>query len=412
MTFAVLAWRNIWRHPKRTVLTLLAAAFAGTILVFFTGLQLSSYDASISAVTKLYTGHLQVQIEGYSAKPQMELALKNPLDLAERIRKHPLVTAVAVRGNGFAIASSTDRSYGAQVVGVEPTNEPLVSTIPNVIRSGRYLSSTSEEESVIGSTLARNLKISVGDSITLLGQGSDGSLAATVVPVVGLFESGSRDFDRGLIQLPLAYFQDVFSMQNRAHSIVVSSSNLDELGVLQSELANLVAPFSSDTRALSVLRWDQILPGLKQAIELDLASSWLFYLSLIVIVAFSVLNTFLMSILERTREFGIMMAIGCNARNIFLMLLLEAFLLTTTGIVLGIACGSALILYFGAVGFSIPGAEEIAKAWNLPAMLFPKLSAPALLFAPSVILAASLLSILYPALCLWKLTPANAVRKG
>ena len=408
MTFATackIGWRNIWRNRIRSFLTLMAIAFASMVLVFFIALQLSSWETSINATVSIFYGHLQVQRDEYLNKPQMRNTLSDAEQLRSVIEVVPGVDAVSARGIGFALASSKECSYGTQIVGVDPAVESSVSTIAGVVRRGRYLTDSSAHEAILGSLLARNLKVTVGSELTLLGQGWDGSLAATVIPVVGIFETGSNEIDRGMIQIPLATFQEVFAMPNKAHTLVVRADQLSEVDRIQREIGSLLA----DREETVVLRWDEVVPGLKEAIELDMAAAWLFYISLILIVTFSILNTFLMSVLERTKEFGIMLALGTKPLRISMMVLLECGLLTIVGIAIGVVLGLGLTLYFGKYGFAVPGAEEVAKQWNLPVVVYTQASWAAVTRGPTVLLVAALFSVLYPAFRILGLKPVEAI---
>ena len=159
-TTTQIAWRNIWRNPTRTSLTLLAICLTAGVLVFFISLQFSSYDTSINATVSMFSGHLQVQREGYLDKPEMRKSIPNANELRQKVVQIPGVDHVSLRGFGFALVSSEKRSYGVQVVGVLPSEERKVSTIPGVIRVGEYFSSMDAAEAVLGTSLAKNLKVS------------------------------------------------------------------------------------------------------------------------------------------------------------------------------------------------------------------------------------------------------------
>ncbi|TNF88319.1 MAG: hypothetical protein EP300_08280, partial [Gammaproteobacteria bacterium] len=208
-----LAWRNLWRHWRRTWLTVGAMIFSNGLLIFAMSLQFGSYDMMIDNSLHAYSGHLQLQHPRYLDEPKMRYALDNVAAIAERLRRELSLDSISARAAGFALASSEERSYGLQIVGVDPVHEPLVSTLPGLVKQGRYLKPGAAGEIVIGAVLARNLKISVGDELTFLGSGFDDSFAAGIVTVVGIFESGMADLDRALAQVELGYFQDVFAMQ-------------------------------------------------------------------------------------------------------------------------------------------------------------------------------------------------------
>jgi ABC-type lipoprotein release transport system permease subunit len=418
-----LAWRNLWRYQRRTWLTASAIAFSAMLLVFMISLQLGAYDMMIDTTVRVYTGHVQVQRAGYLDKPQMRATVPAAAALGARLRRATGFEAVAVRAQGFALAASRDRTYGVPVLGVEPGYEPKVSTLPHLIKTGRYLAAIDAPEVVLGAALARNLKVQVGDELTLLGSGKDGSVAATVLPVVGIFDSGNPELDRNLVQMPLATFQDVFSMGEDAHAIVVSGASVETLAQTKAAVAAELAESAGATSLsrgprldpiagapqLVVLDWEEIIPGVKQLIQTDKVQNWITYLALIFIVTLSIMNTFLMSVLERTREFGIMLALGATPSRLALIVMLESALLASLGLAIGIALGGGVAVYFHVVGFTFPGMKEIYAQFGLPGVITPELSFTTFTLGPAVILAFTLLAALYPALRIRKLQPVEAM---
>ncbi|MDH3310994.1 MAG: ABC transporter permease [Gammaproteobacteria bacterium] len=400
-----LAWRNLWRHRRRTWLTASAIAFATTLLVFMITLQLGAYDMMIDTSLRVFTGQLQVQRQGYHAKPQMRATVPDAQALAARLRAASGLDGVAARAQGFALASSVSRSYGVPVIGVEPEFEARVSTLPHLIKQGRYLSSDQAQEAVLGAALARNLKLQIGDELTLLGSGKDGSIAATIVPVVGIFESGNPELDRHLVQLPLKTFQEVFTMGDDAHAIVVSGPSHEAIPQTQATVAAQLAPGSG----LVVLDWEQLIPGLRQLIQADMVQNWITYIALILIVTLSIMNTFLMSVLERTREFGIMLALGSSPWRIGVIVLLESVYLTLLGLGIGLLLGGGIAVYLHYEGFTFPGMAEIYAQFGLPGVIHPKLSFAGFTLGPAVIFVFTVLAALYPALRIRKLQPVEAI---
>lgn len=401
-----LAWRNIWRNRRRTWLTVSAIAFSAALLIFSITLQLGSYDMMIEHSQRLFTGQIQVQREGYLDRPQIRKTVPRAAVLADRIRARIGHTAVAVRALGFALVSSATRSYGVQVVGVQPDREGAVSTIPNVVRQGRFLSADHALEAVVGAGLARNLKVKPGDEITLLGSGRDGSFAASVVSVVGIFESGVPDLDRYMLEIPLGSFQEIFSMADAAHAIVISGERLEGLAELRTRVSALLP----ENGPLVAVTWDQITPGIKQAIQFDMLNGWIFYGSLIVIVTFSILNTFLMAVLERTREFGLMLAVGARPARIGALVMLESFLVTAIGLGIGLALGLGISVYFYVYGFTYPGLEEYGAQFGFPGVITPEISLLAVGLGPLAILVFTLVAALYPAIRIRRLRPVDALR--
>jgi len=401
-----LAWRNLWRHSKRTWLTIGAMVFSNTLLVFMISIQFGMYGLMIDNTLQVFTGHMQIQAPGYKDDQKMRQVVPDIAPLASNLRKTFQTDTIAARGWAFGLASSEERSYGIGVFGVEPEFEPRVSSVPGLIKEGRYLRDNEATEIVIGAVLARNLRVAIGDELTLLGSGRDGSFAATVVNVVGVFESGVADIDRNFGEMPLGAFQDVFYMDGAGHQVVVSAATLDEAELLEREV---VAALPADTD-LVVHDWDALQPGLKQAIQADMSSAFFMYGILVILVAFSVLNTQLMSVLERTHEFGIVMSLGLKAGRLGRLIMLETALMGMIGLIIGSIAGVIFTLWFTVNGLSIPGMEEMAANFNLPARIYPEVTPWTMVAGPSVVFLFTLLASAYPALRLHRLHPVEAMR--
>lgn len=401
-----LAWRNIWRLPRRTWLTTGAMAFSNLLLVFMISLQFGMYGLMIDNTLQAFTGHLQVQAPGFKDDQKIRQTVPDIVPLVRSLREQLTSDTIAARGSAFALASSDERSYGIVVFGVEPAYEPGVSTIPGLIKQGRFLRDMDAAEIIIGAALARNLRVDVGDELTLLGTGRDGSFAAAVVNIVGLFESGIIDLDRNITEVPLGFFQEVFFMEGGGHQVVINTPDIDAVPQLQSRVETLL-PVDED---LIVHDWDALQPGLKQAIKADMSSAFFMYGILVVLVAFSVLNTQLMSVLERTREFGIVMALGLTPGRLGRLVLLETAIMGVMGLVLGALLGGLVTWWFSINGFSYPGMEEMAGKFNLPPRFYPQVTMHSLLIGPAIVFIFTLLAALYPALRLNRLRPVDAMR--
>ncbi len=401
-----LAWRNLWRHPRRTWLTVGAIMFSNMLLVFMISLQFGMYGLMIDNTLQAFTGHLQIQAPGYIDDEKMRQTVDDIVPLAEKLRDHFDSDSIAARATAFALVSSEERSYGTAVIGVEPAFERNVSTLPGLVSQGRYLAEQDAAEIVIGAALARNLRVALGDELTLIGSGRDGSFAAAVVNIVGVFETGLADFDRSIIEIPLVFFQDVFYMDGSGHHVVINLPLIDDVPVVKEQVEALL-PNGQD---LVVHDWDALQPGLKQAIKADMSSAFFMYGILVILVAFSVLNTQLMSVLERTHEFGIVMSLGLTPGRLGRLVLLETAILGILGLLFGALLGALFTYWFSVYGFSYPGMEEMTAKFNLPARFYPQVSVSSLLIGPVVVFIFTILAAVYPALRLRKLHPVEAMR--
>ncbi|MGE0813429.1 MAG: ABC transporter permease [Vicinamibacterales bacterium] len=401
-----LAWRSLWRNPRRTVITLSAVAFAVTILIVMRATQRGGYGAMIESAIGVYTGDLQVQHVGYHAKPRIEATVPDADALAVRMAAMPGVAAVATRAQAEALVSSPSRTFGAAVVGVRPDREPEVSTIPGTVRAGRYLAPGDAETAVIGDALARNLSLKVGDELTVLGQGADGSLATLVCTVVGVFSSGSADLDRQVVEVPLAALQRAFALDGAAHSLVIRTRSLEDVPVVTGAIRTLLA----GRPALTVLPWNDLLDGLEQGIAIDAAVGWFLYAMLVLVVVFSILNTFITSVLERTREFGVLLALGVRPRFLGTVVATEFVFVIGAGLAVGMALGLALTGYAAAHGIAFASNEALLAQWHLPARIYPEISLATIATGPLIVLAAASLAALFPIVHVRRLRPVDAMK--
>ena len=380
--------------------------FSNVLLVFLISMQFGMYGLMVDNGLKAFTGHMQVQAPGFLEDEKMRLTLPAIAELAQQLRVELTSERVAARAQAFVLASSEDRSYGIAVLGVEADFEPIVSSIPGLVSEGRYLQTQDTDAIVIGALLAKNLRVTTGDELTLLGSGLDGSFAAAVVRVVGIFDTGIAEVDRSFAQLNLPFFQEMFFMHGAGHRIVINAPIIDEAEALTERVGSLLA----DRSDAVVLDWDRLEPGLRQAIQADLSSSFFMYGMLAILVAFSVLNTQLMSVLERTREFGIVMALGLNPGRLARLVLLETAMMGLLGVLLGAMAGAAVTAWFAKNGVIFPGMEEMGAQFNLPARMYPQVSWLSVLIGPSVVFVFTMLAAIYPALRLLWMEPVPAMR--
>lgn len=403
-----MAWRNIWRNPRRTIITISAIAFACLLLIFMLSFQFGSYETMINSSVKIHAGHLQVQAKEYQDKQNIRMVVPNPEETGRILDKVLNIDSYTFRAKAFSLVSSKNRTYGVMVIGIDPSREKKVSTIKNSIRQGSYLSKKDKNQAIVGKLLANNLGVIPGDELTIMGQGRDGSIAATVVSVKGIYASGLDEFDRSSIQIPLTTFQEVYTMGKAVHEVVVIGNSLRNISKIKENVQNQIKKTKEDD-SLTVLNWEELMPGLRQGIEMDLTMGIIFYLLLIIVVAFSILNTFLMAIFERTKEFGVLMAIGTTPGRITKLLLIESISLTMVGIVAGIFIGCLLTLIFQYYGVDLSGASELLAQYGISGIIYPKLSLLSALGGPLAVFLITFLAALYPALKIRKLQPVEAM---
>ncbi len=398
-----IGWRNLWRNRRRTWLTAGGIAFAVFLVVSFMALQLGQYDVMAENATALMAGHVQLQQADYLEDDRFEDTIEGAAALVAELERTVGVAAVAPRVEAYALASVDERSFGAQLIGLDVEAELKTVRFVKMLREGRTIEGP--DDAVIGSVLARNLGAGIGSEVVVLGTGKEGGVAAMVFDVVGILETGMADLDRVLMLAPIESVQAGYGLDDEVHSIVLRTTDLDRAPAVVERLKSRVPA------GIEVRNWDQVLPEVKQGIEVDKIGGRIMYGIIMALVVFSVINSFIMTVFERTREFGMLLAIGMKPLRIMLMLQWEALFVCLLGIAIGLALATGLTLWLMDVGIYLGEAiQEYAQQFYMPDRMYPALSAEALLVAPVVLLIGTQLAALLPALRIRNLKPVEALR--
>lgn len=398
MTFR-LAWRNIWRQPRRTLLNAVAIALVTSLMIFLPSFQDGSYRAMIHAATSLLDGTAQLQRSGYLDNPSLRQSFPVTPDLRVWLDRNLPPDSFAERAATFALLSGKSRSFGAQIVGVQPERDAFVSSVPRRIVHGRYLQHG--DEIILGQGLADNLKVGVGDPVTLIGTGRDGSLSAATLAVVGIFQSAAPELDRNLAEMPLARFDDVFALQGQRNAIVFNAAAAARIDAVPAQFGD---------RDLAARTWRELQPGLLQAIHVDIGGSVLVYVILVLVICLSLLNSVLMSTLERTREFGMMLALGIKPALLARVVWIENALILVGGVGAGSLLGAGVTLWLAHHGINFASSEAIFAKYGIPSTLYPHLTGLTLTLGPLVIASLALMLGFYPSIRVRHLTAIEAMR--
>jgi ABC-type lipoprotein release transport system permease subunit len=400
-----LAWRNLWRQTRRTALSLFSIAFASALMVFLLSFQLGVYGQMKESALKLFDGYAQIQPKGFRDDPDIRKTIPSVAALKREALDIPGVTAAAPRVNGFAILSNGSRSIGALVIGVDPTDESRVSNLAGRVVEGRYLTGADSGAAVIGDGLARNLGVGLGARLTLLGSAADGSVAADILTVTGIFHTAIPEIDRSMLEMSLSRAQATFGLEGQAHTIALGGASLPDIVNAEPRLNALGA-----RHGLALQDWGALEPELRDSITLKYVTSSLFYITLVIVVTFIILNTLLMSVLERTREFGVLLALGMRPSLIGGMVWLELLILALTGAAIGIAIGGSVAIWFEIHGISIPGLKNVLEQYGIPTRLYPAVSPFTMLAGPLTVTTAIALGGIVPYLHVRRLQAARAMR--
>lgn len=410
-----MTWRNLWRNQRRTGLTAGGIAFAVLLLCFAMSQQAGSYRLMIDNGTSFMTGQLQVQAAGYQEDPRVERLVKNASALRQRIAAVDGVRAVAERVQVFALVSAGERTVAAQIIGVDPDREPAVSKLASFVRQGAFFDGFVFTESatgaslplVLGSGVARNLSVGLGDEVVLMGSQPEGGMAALVGVVTGILDTGQAELDRTLLLAPLQVVRQAWALSEGAHALVVRTVDANAVPRVGQAIESLL-----DADCV-VLPWQVLLPELEQSIAFDRVSNRLFYGLLALLVSFSIVNSFVMVVFERTREFGLLLAVGMRPWRLVLMLELEALWLALLGVALGALCALPLVAWIAQVGLPLgESAGVMLRRFHLPDRMYTALDAAAFVEPMALMIAATLVAALLPSLRVRRLTAMEALHRG
>jgi len=405
---AMLAWRNVWKNKRRTVLTLLTIMVGCAMIIFSRAFQDGGYGKMIEDSIASNTGHIQIHEKGFWENQSIDYAFKPDDKLMTYLRTNPAVDSYTRRIHAAGLVSYGNNTYGALIQAVEPDTEKKVSNLHEAIQpGGRYLVADDGKNIIMGATLAKNLKVKVGDTVAVISQGFDGSIAAANVVIVGIFKSRNPRYDQSTIMMSFGQAAETFTMMDYISSIAVRLKQTGDMEKVRDEIRGLPG-----SKLLEVMGWDELLPELIQHIVMDDLFAKIFYVVLLLIIAFGVLNTIQMSVFEPAARTGIMMAIGTRPSQIVAMVLFESVYISFIGSLLGILLGSAISYYFTV--FPIDFSEyqkELAEFNQITTILPTKLTVANVMTTAFFTFCIGVLFSIAPARRASRLRPLDAIRQ-
>lgn len=398
-----LAFRNLGRNRRRTFFSALAMGVALTLLLLFASFIQGEMGSAIEMSIRLQSGHLQVRAESYDeAKTSLkwEDLIENPDQVAAKVASLGVVMAATPRLYATGFVTTRDDSNGVRVVGLDPLSEASA-PYRDGMQEGEYLAPDDREGVLLGWTLAKQLGLSAGDQISLSVNTSDGNVDEQRFTVRGIFSTGTSGFDRLTVLLPLAKAQAITGSGNRASSIFI---------LLQDTAATPAVVAALSGTGYKVVTWEEMNEFLVQTEEMYIGYLTFFYLIILGIGATVIVNTQIMSVYERTREIGILSAIGMRGRRLLGIFLAESGMLAVAGILLGLAIGGVLIAYFTRYGFPVD-----FQGFGITGMLFPdkiytQLTMQDTFRLTLMTFVVTLLAGLYPAVVASRMEPVAALR--
>ena len=400
-----LAWRNIWRNKRRTLITLASIAFAVFFASITQSMQLGTYANMISNSVRFYTGYAQIHKSGYWEEKSLDNSFSLPGNVEEALIANESIVTMVPRIESFSLISFGEKAKGAMLIGIDPAKENYLTSLKEKLVQGQYL--TGDENSLImGQGLAEYLNVKVGDTLALIGQGYHGMNAVGKYGVKGIIKTPIAAFNDQAVYLPLPQAQYYFGMGGQVTSLALNIQDFAKLGRLKKEVNNQL-----DSADYEVMTWREMMPELVQQIELDYASGKIILYVLYIIIGFGMFGTILMMAKERTYEFGILVAIGMRRMRLKLLSVSEMVILSFCGVALGtfISYPVMAILHFNPIPLTGEFAEVYEKFGIEPVLNF-SISPVIFIDQATIILILSMFLGIYPVWYIGRLKVVEAIR--
>jgi ABC-type lipoprotein release transport system permease subunit len=351
-SFAKMAWRNMWRNWRRTLIATIAIVLGLILLIFMDALMKGSDQAIFGNAVRLYGGNVQIHAPGFRDKASRLPLI--PLDdadmVVEIVRAQPEVVAVSKRINTGGMVSSRAGAYPVSITAIEPESEASVSLVAENITQGRFLTGDDGDNILIGQEMANLLNVGLGDRIVLLGKRKDESMRQRSMTVVGIFNLGLGDAEKGLVYINLPTAQKLYNLREQETEVTISLAQVGQESAL-------IASLQPDLPNYEVDSFDTLRPEIREVLEQKSAFIAVIGLIVLLMASIGILNLMLMAVYERTREMGVLAALGMKGRQLMALFLYEGMFIGVIGAVIGCILSWLLVLVVGQVGLDYSMAQ-------------------------------------------------------
>jgi ABC-type lipoprotein release transport system permease subunit len=404
--FIKLAWRNMWRNWRRTVIAVTAIVLGLILLVFMAGTIEGSDQAIFGNMVRLYGGNLQIHAAGYGEKANNlpMLPVENDANVVETVLAHPNVTAVARRINTGGMVSSREGTFPVIITGIDPDAETEISIVSENIQSGRYLMTGETDAILIGKGLADLLDVGVSDTITLVGRRKNEEMRQRTVTIVGIYSLGLTEAEKGSVFITLTEAQTLYNMREQVTEVSIILESVGQEADVKADLTAALPGYEIDA-------WDTLQPEMRQIMDVKAQVTEAFSLIVLLIASVGVLNLMLMAVFERTREMGVLAALGMKSGQLMGLFLLEGAMIGVIGAIVGSLLGWLAVQATATNGINfVQDAEGLGDMVALMGnTIYPTISLGFILGRGAAVAVIATLASLYPAWQASRQEPADAL---
>jgi len=412
------ALRNLRRQLRRSLLTASAMVLGVGLLMFVRSLEGGAHLVYVDTATRMGTGHIAMEHPDYMGSQDLADRIASPdltrvLAAVEGSVPPGELVAVFPQLNVGGLAQSATSSIPVRITGVDPTLEAETSFLAGQVVEGRYLTADDRLEAIVGIGVAERLRLELGSRLVLMAAGAEGDLESQLVLVTGIFRSGIPEVDRGVVQLPLATAREWLEIGDDATSVSVILTSDQRTGDIADAVRSHLAGEGVGPERLAVRPWWEAMPDLYAGLRADTVQTYIMLLVLLGIVALAVVNSILMAVLNRTREFGVLRALGLNRRAVGAMVLVEGVILTVASGLVGMLLGLAISMgvFRDGVDISFLFGGELAFAGSvIDPVIPPAVLASDVIAILTIVIAIGIVATLYPAWHATRIEPAEAMK--
>lgn len=399
-----MAWRNIWRNKLRSIVIMLSVAIGMLAGIAVLALYAGMMAGRIRTLIETETGHLQVHHPRFKDDMHPAFLLPQVPTLQQQLQQNPLVKAVAFRSSTAGMLATANGSAGVQILGIDPAAEIKVSAIDQKVMDGSLFAADASGKIIIGKKLADKVRLKKGSRLVLTFSDTAGNMISAAFRISALYRSDNSKLDEQLVYVPQAELSNLLGTPGQVQEAVVLLHSNDKVHTVAQALHRNFPSLLTET-------WPELSPETDLMVRTVDQYSYIIMIIIMFALAFGIVNTMLMAVLERTREIGMMVALGTSRLRIFLLVFLETLLLTLVGTPLGIAAGWALSAYYHTYGLDLSGmGTEMMSSFGFQTMIYPIFPAERLPGVLLIVMLTALLSCLFPAIRALRLQAAEAMR--
>lgn len=398
-----IAWRNLWRNRMRSILIASSVAIGMWAGAFIIAIYFGMGNGRLRIAIDHEISHLQIHHPLFSEDQEAQFCYKTD-DLRATLQTIPGIAAMSFRSVTNGMLATASGSQGVQINGITPDEEQVTRQLGSFVRDGNYLDTSMQSRILVSHRLAGKMKLRVGQKVVLTFLDTASNITSGAFRVCGLYTSENAPLDERNVFILKMQLDELLGLQGQAHEAAILLKNDDALDSMYTRLTGLLP-------GLEVKKWQDLSPETALIVS-SLDSYAMIYIVIILIaLAFGIVNTMLMAVLERTREIGVLMAVGMNKARIFGMVMLETILLTLMGAPLGLLAAWLCVFWLGRTGIDLSAvAGQVMQDYGYASIIYPELPVKSIWQIIQLVIVAAVFSAIFPAMKALRLKPVEAIR--